>query len=117
MAPRPQNSLRGSFTKQWLVIPTGSTHGIIFSDYNPTTPLIKGNSTGIVVNGRVKVNNAQTIGANSTGFILSSQTTKPATRTAAKIALITNSTGVTALAVNTTGQTWKYFNVTSVIPT
>lgn len=40
----------------------------------------------------------------------------PSNDAGAALQLISNSTGV-ALAVNTTGTTWKYLNVTSVQPT
>lgn len=59
----------------------------------------------------------RTIQANSTGFIFQAQAAKPTTRTAAKVTLLTNSTGQNAVLVNTTGTTWKYLSVTSVLPT
>ena len=40
----------------------------------------------------------------------------PTSSTENAFRFIKNSTGVRALAINTTGTTWKYFNLTSVIP-
>lgn len=58
----------------------------------------------------------RTITANTTGFIMTAESTAPSTDEGAAITLVSNSTGV-AVMVNSTGTTWKYLNVTSVQPT
>lgn len=75
------------------------------------------NSTGIVFSGGVKLSSAQGLSGNSTGIIFNNpEAALPETDNGAAITLISNSTGV-ALAVNSTGTTWKYLNVTSIQPT
>lgn len=106
MPGRPQNSPKGLFIKRQL--------GVTNSTGNVTN--LTANSTGLVLDKQIKLSNAQQLGANSTGFILGSRANKPATRSSAKIAQLTDSTGRNAVMVNTTGTTWKYLNVTSVLP-
>jgi len=55
------------------------------------------------------------MGANTTGYVVTTRTALPSTQTLAKIAVIENSTGVTRLAVNTTGTTWRYCATTALI--
>jgi hypothetical protein len=134
---RAQNSAKGRFTKKSMVVPTGG--GLIFGAYgsgasnllagNSTgltvaggvrlsgqaNATLTGNSTGLIVAGGVKVANQKTVSANSTGWIFTAAATKPATRSAAKIAFLTNSTGKNTIMVNTTGTTWKYLYLTSAI--
>ena len=110
----PQNSPRGLFSKP-LLIPTGK--GVKFNDYSASSDLLTADSTGVVVAGKVKVSGSKRVGANSTGFIFDAASAKPATRSSAKWGFITNTTGVNGILLNTTGTTWKYVNVTSVLPT
>lgn len=122
---RAQNAYKGRFNKQ--VVSLGSSTatisanstglvvagGIRFSSKANAT--ITGNSTGAVFNASVRVSNQKYIGANSTGFIFTAAATKPATRSSAKWAFFTNSTGVSSLAINTTGTTWKFVTMTSTL--
>lgn len=113
---RAQNSSRGRFTKK--AVDVAASGGILFSDYSTSSNLLTSNTTALVVAGQVRVNNAKYIGANSTGFLFSVKAAKPTTRTAGyNWTFITNSTGVSGISVRTTGTTWKYLNVTSVLPT
>lgn len=60
-----------------------------------------------------ELNVGSSVGA---GRVLPPVATLPSTDKGISIQFISNSTGV-ALAVNTTGTTWKYLNVTSIQPT
>jgi hypothetical protein len=82
-----------------------------------STSVITGNSTGVVVAGGVKVSNARHITANSTAFILTTESALPETDNGAAFTMIQDSTGNVYLAVNQTGTTWYYLNVTTVAPT
>lgn len=106
MSGHPQSTPRGILAAKKLQI------GV---DGNSTS-VITGDSTGVVVAGGLKVSNARHITANSTGFIVTAESSKPTTDNGAAFTVISNSTGV-ALAVNSTGTTWKYLNTTSVQPT
>ena len=134
--PRAQNSAKGRFAKTVIQVPTaGSLH---FEAYHATTSLVSadstglvlaagikisnkaagvitGNATGIVLVGGVKISNKQTLTANSTGYISSVVAAKPSARSAAKLAFYTNSTGINALMVNTTGTTWKFLRATATL--
>jgi hypothetical protein len=101
---------------------TGNSTGVVIVGgvkiSNQANGTLTGNSTGVVATGAVKVNNAQYIKANSTGFSFGAKTALPSARTAGyNWAFLTNSTGVSAVMLRTTGTTWKYLNVTSVLPT
>lgn len=110
MAGHPQSSPRGLWAKLNLDIPTGG--GIKLHAYSDSSNLLSGNSTGLVVAGKVKLNNSLYIGANSTAYIIGKRTAVPTTRNLGGIVFVSNSTG-SMLAINTTGTTWKYLNVTS----
>jgi hypothetical protein len=98
----PQSSPRGLWTKNRIDI--GSNQ-------------LTGDSTALVLNAGVKVSNARYITADSTGFILTAEASLPGSVDGGnQFTLISNSTGV-ALAVNSTGTTWKYLNVTTDQPT
>lgn len=114
MATRPTNSPRGLWAASKLRIGSG---GVIHTAYANTTALMTANSTGLLVAGQVRVNGQKYIGANTTGFIFTAAAAKPTTRSSAKWAFYTNSTGVNGILVNTTGTTWKWLNVTTVAPT
>ena len=110
---RAQNSARGRFQKNVIAFPTSM--GVVFNAYSESSNLLTGDSTGLVVAGAVKVSNKKYVSANSTGFIFSAAAVKPTTRSTSKWAFITNSTGVNSLAINTTGTTWKFVDMTSVL--
>jgi len=120
--PQPQNSPRGSFGKKKIVIGSQSITydstgivleaGVKISD----TLYLTSDSTAIVSSGGFKVSDARYLTANSTAFIGTAEAAIPTTDNGAAFTLVSNSTGV-ALAVNTTGTTWKYLNVTSTQPT
>ena len=120
-----QNTPRGLFAKAVQIdigaqnITANSTALLISGGVRVSAQanaIITGDTNGIVLAGGVKVSNAKLITANSTGFILGTVATKPATDNGAAFTLISNSTGV-AMAVNSTGTTWKYLLTTSVQPT
>ncbi len=97
-----QNSPRGLFAKERIDV--GSNQ-------------VTGNSTALVLSQGVKISDAQTLTGNSTGIVHGDpEAALPSTDEGAAWTIISNSTGV-ALAINTTGTTWKYLNVTSVQPT
>lgn len=129
MANHPQNSPRGlrTFKKVNLVADAGTvtaltanSSGIVLDRGVKVSGVTNGqltaDSTGLVLPGSVKVTNARYIGANSTGYTFTAQAAKPTTRTSAKWSFITNSTGVNGILINTTGTTWKFVNVTTLIP-
>lgn len=90
--------------------------GIRLSD-GTNTLYLSVDASGLIIPGRVTVNSVRNISANSTGFIFGAQAAKPSARSASKVTFLTNSTGNNAIVINTTGTTWKYCNVTSVLPT
>jgi len=67
---------------------------------------------GMVAHKRVDIGTRKMTG-NSTAYILDSESSLPSTDQGVAFTMISNSTGV-AMAVNTTGTTWKYLSVTSV---
>lgn len=74
-------------------------------------------TTALSLSGAVTLNGLQKLTGNSTGIVHGNpETAIPTTDNGAAWTVISNSTGV-AIAVNTTGTTWKYLNVTSVQPT
>ena len=50
---------------------------------------------------------------NTTGYVCTAETAIPTTDQGVCFTFVSNSTGL-ALAINTTGTTWKYLSVTSV---
>lgn len=99
----PQNSPRGLFAKNAIYI--GAQQ-------------LTDDGTDLVFNSGIKINDARVIKANSTGLSITAETALPTTRTAGyNWTVITNSTGASAVAVRTTGTTWKYLNVTALLPT
>lgn len=116
MAGHPNNSFRGLWAKEEFIVP--GAKGVMFETYSESSNLLTANSTGLVVAGGVKVNNKLHVRANSTGFSFGAVAAKPSARTAGyNWSFLTNSTGVSAVMLRTTGTTWKYLNVTSVLPT
>lgn len=121
---RYQNSPRGAFSKKYIdiggqAIQAASATGLQLPAglaLSGKTSYMTQNSTGVVFPGAVQVSAKKYISANSTAIILSTVAAKPATDNGAAFTMISNSTGV-ALAVNSTGVTWKYLQVTSVQPT
>ena len=98
----PQSSWRGLWAKNRIDI--GSNQ-------------LTGDSTGVLFNAGIQISGARYITADSTGFILTAESALPGNVDGGnQITLISNSTGV-ALAVNSTGTTWKYLNVTTAQPT
>jgi len=73
-------------------------------------------STGVVLSGGVKLNSARIITANSTAYTLTAESVLPGNVDGGvAFTIVSNSTGV-AMAVNTSGTTWKYLNVTTKQP-
>jgi hypothetical protein len=106
--PHAQSSPRGLFAKKQINL----------NDSTGNVTQVKANSTGVVLDRGITLNGARSIRANSTGFGFTAQAAKPSTRTAGfRWTYIQNSTGVAGIGINTTGTTWKYVNVTSVLPT
>ena len=104
-------------------IMTGDSTGVVLNAglkvSNKANAVMTGNATAVVFNGGVKISNAQTITANSTAYIFTSESALPGNvaLTGAGLAMIQDSTGRVALAINSSGTTWKYLNVTTKIPT
>lgn len=99
---RAQNSPRGLFAKNRIDI--GASN-------------LTANSTGVLFSAGVRISGARYITADSTGFVVTAESSLPGNVDGGnQFTLISNSTGV-ALAVNTSGTTWKYLNVTSIQPT
>ena len=109
----PQNSPRGLHSKKKYEV---GAEGVIFTDYHATNALLDANSTGLLIPAQIRIGGARYINANSTGFVVTAEAAIPTTDEGAAFTIISNSTGV-AMAVNSTGTTWKYLNVTSVQPT
>lgn len=99
----PQSSWRGLWAKARIDI--GSSQ-------------LTYDSTGLILNAGIKISNAQTLTADSTGIVFGNPASAlpGSVDGGVQIAMISNSTGV-ALAVNSTGTTWKYLNVTTAQPT
>lgn len=96
---KPQNSPRGVFAKSRIEIsPSG---GIVFHDYSTSTAAITADSNGVAFAGRVAMASESELPSTDGGDY--------------KIVLVVNSTGVAGLAINTTGTTWSYCRMTSVI--
>lgn len=92
--------------------------GIIVSD--AAGGVITANSTSLILAKDLKINNVLNLNGNSTGIILVSGTDTAGLAgniAAGNIQIGTNSTGATFIAVRTTGTTWKFLNVTAVLPT
>lgn len=106
----PQSSIRGLFQKSGFIV---GADGMIFSDYSASSALLDANSTGLVVAGKVRLNNAKYMGANSTGFVLETASALPSTRVVGGMVFIDNSTSK-VLAYHSTGTTWLYVSGTSV---
>ncbi len=121
----PQNTPRGLWASKRYDIGasniTADSTGLVLSAgvkvSNKANAVLTGNSTGLVVVGGVKISNAQTLTANSTGYLPTTVTALPGNVQFDGFAVLKNSTGNMALMLNTTGTTWKYLNTTSVLPT
>lgn len=137
MAPRPQNSAKGSFAKQRIIVPVG--YGAMFGSYSESTDLLTANTTSLLVAGSIRLNgqaNSVMTGTSSgvqltAGLALSGKTryftanstaelivptvsALPATRVLGGVAFVSNSTGK-SLAFHSTGTTWVYTSKTSVL--
>lgn len=99
----PQSSFRGLWAKQRLDVGANQ---------------ITADSTALVLSAGIKISNAQTLTADSTGIVFGNPASAlpGSVDGGVQLAMISNSTGV-ALAVNSTGTTWKYLNVTTAQPT
>ena len=83
-----------------------------------TTEAATQNSTGFLFPDEVRLSGLRYVGANSTAFKYTTEAALPSTDGGNyKWTYIVDSTGRAAVAVNTTGTTWKYLNTTSVFPT
>ena len=75
------------------------------------------NSTAVLFSGGIRISGARYITADSTGFVLTTESALPGNVDGGnQFTMISNSTGV-CLAINSTGTTWKYLNVTTAQPT
>jgi hypothetical protein len=97
---------------------TGNTTGIVLAGgvrfSNKSTAVVTGNSTGIVLVGGILISNKRYIKANSTSFAFGSTGVISSTRNStAKWQFVKTVAGTGAIAVNTTGTTWKYCRMTS----
>lgn len=98
----PQSSPRGLWAKNRIDIGANE---------------VTGNSTAVLFSKGVQISGARYITADSTGFILTAEAALPGNVDGGdQFTLISNSTGA-AMAVNTTGTTWKYLNTTDSQPT
>lgn len=121
----PQTTPRGMRAAQRIDVGsqqlTSDSTGLVLNNgikvSNKANAVLTGDSTGLVVVGDINIANKRRLNANSTGFLPSTVSALPGDVQMDGIAFIKNSTGVLALAINTTGTTWKYLNVTSLIPT
>jgi hypothetical protein len=74
-------------------------------------------STALLLSAGIQISGARYITADSTGFVLTSEAALPGdVDGGVQFTMISNSTGV-AMAINSTGTTWKYLNVTDAQPT
>lgn len=121
---RPQNSIQGLFAKNRIDI------GTMQMTANTTALLVSGglrlsgksktltmNSTSLKFDGPIQLNSGITLNANTTGLLPGSVSALPGNVQFDGFAFIKNSTGNVALAINTSGTTWKYLNVTTKLPT
>jgi hypothetical protein len=123
----PQNSPRGRFSKAKIVSGdqslVGNSTGMqlgaglaLSARSSYATEDSSGNfllPAGLALSAKT----AKFITQNSTGAIFPTVAAKPSARSSCKIAFLTNTTGKNYLAINTTGATWNYLQVTSVQPT
>ena len=138
MANHPQNSPRGLFAKNKVLVGnaglalTGDSTAISVSGgvrlSGNSTGLITHNSTGtLVANGAIESGGAITSAGNVSinGFSIAGGSTAltgpdaalPGDWSTGSINFGVHSTGAGYIAVRTTGTTWKYLNVTVDIPT
>jgi len=85
-----------------------------------STSQITQDTTGIILAGPLQLNAALRLAGNSTGIVTVSDTDTAGLAgniAAGNIQIGANSTGATFIAVRTTGTTWKFLNVTTVLPT
>lgn len=103
MAGHPQGTIRGLIVKGSIQVGAQA---------------LTANSTAVITSGALQIAGKKYVNANSTGFLFSAVAAKPTTRSAGyNWTFVTNSTGVSGIGIRTTGTTWKYANVTSVLPT
>jgi len=116
MANRAQNPAKGLLTKNRYKLSAGGQ--IWAGDYSTSAKALDFDSTGLVLAGGVKVSNKQTLTADSTGIVFGNPVSSlpGSVDGGVQVAAGSNSTGV-FLAINSTGTTWKYFNVTVNQPT
>ena len=102
---------------------TQNTTAVLFSDGialsgQGSTNAITQNSTAVMIPDGIRLDGKKYIRANSTAYLFTTAGGLPATDGGAyKWTFIVNSTGIGSIAVNTTGTTWKYIRVTSLINT
>lgn len=92
--------------------------GLRLSDGTNTVD-VGADANGMTVAGKITLNSANSglsLSANTTGYIPEAVSAVPSTNTDALLTFISNSTGNYA-AINQTGTTWYYLNVTTVAPT
>jgi hypothetical protein len=76
------------------------------------------NSTGFLFPDQIRVGGQRYIGGNTTAYLFTTETGLPTSDGGNyKWTFVVNSTGVAGFAINTTGTTWKYCQMTSLINT
>ena len=123
----PQNSPRGLFSKVAISVAEGK--GVFFEDYSTGTAMLTADSTALQVAGGVRLSGKSTaqLTGDDRGILLSGSGVKfssprvssslPSTDLGASLRMVVNTTGETALAINTSSGRWKYFAVTGVLRT
>jgi hypothetical protein len=92
--------------------------GLRLSDGTNTVD-VGADANGMTVAGKITLNSANSglsLSANTTGYIPEAVDALPETNTDALLTFISNSTG-NYVAINQTGTTWYYLNVTTEAPT
>lgn len=104
-----QNSAKGYLSKQRIDATTTFAIG---------TLTLTDDATNTVFSGGIKISSAQGITGNSTGLVFANPVSSLPGNVdgGVQIGVGSNSTGV-FLAINTSGTTWKYLNVTTKQPT
>jgi hypothetical protein len=131
MTAHPQSTPRGTWTKKRFDVGAQQlTDGVTYLNLNNgirisglAGGLLTADASQVILPGGVKISNAAggalTANANATVFPLAIQLTATSADPSARVGpgavkFESNSTGA-MLALNTTGTTWKYLNVTSVL--
>lgn len=113
-------ALSGITTTQITQDSTGTILAGSLTLSGKSTAFLSQDSTSLILAGDLTVNNVLNVNGDSTGILLISGTDTAGLAgniAAGNVQIGTNSTGATFIAVRTTGTTWKFLNVTTVLPT